>query len=469
MSRTETNGKQQQRTAEVSIGCVKTPAERAPSARTTRVAMQYGLPVSGSPERTLDEMTVPIARGRIVLVVGPSGSGKSTALRQIVSGCRGGECVDRVGFRRGVTVLDAICPHRPLSEALELMNACGLGEARLWMRAYDELSDGQRFRARLARAIGRHFARRSPAPLVCDEFGTGLHKRLRNAIAFNLRKLVTRHDLSLVLACCDDDIAGDLQPDVTVRLLGGGRGEITSTKPRRKRVSFSRRLVIERGSKRDYDAFSAMHYRSTDELGFVDKVFVVRDGKGGPLVGIVVYSHGPLELTLRNRATNGRFLRNPRRLNREMRILRRLVVHPDVRGCGLGRRLVEETLPRVGTPFVECLASMGDVNPVFEKAGMSRIGTCALPATPARILGRLAGLDVDPLGRDFVMHVCRRPKVRQLVASAVRAWYAATTAGGERRVERQSPEFLAQIFRGLIGSRPVYFLWQRGQNKKKAG
>ena len=48
---------------------------------------------------------------------------------------------------------------------------------------------------------------------------------------------------------------------------------------------------------------SAVHYREADELGFVDKVFVLRERGSGERLGIVVYAHPPLELALRNRAT----------------------------------------------------------------------------------------------------------------------------------------------------------------------
>jgi hypothetical protein len=43
----------------------------------------------------------------------------------------------------------------------------------------------------------------------------------------------------------------------------------------------------------------------------------------------------------------------------------------------------------------------------------------------------------------------------------VTAWYRATTAEGAARVARQAPPLLARLFRGLIGSRPVYYLWKR--------
>jgi ABC-type thiamine transport system ATPase subunit len=425
------------------------------------VARQFGLPPFSRPQRILDPLTVRLGPGRIILLIGPSGSGKSTVLRLVADRCPRAHFVDRTRFPTGRPIIDAIGPRRPLPEVLKVMTACGLGEAHLWMRTINELSDGQRFRARLARAVASLARTNKTTPILCDEFCSGLHRRLARSIAFNLRKLATGRNLCLLLAAGNDDIAADLQPDTTVRLFGRGRFTIEDNVPRRKQISFARRLEIGRGCKRDYDEFAAMHYRTTDELGFVDKVFVLREGPKGELLGIVVYSHPPLELALRNQATKGRFTRRPKHLNEQMRILRRLVIHPDVRGCGLGHRLVRKTLPKVGTRFVECLASMGEVNPVFEKAGMKRIGTCAEPPSRVRILDELKALDVDPYAREFVAIVARRPRVRRLVAQLVYQWYQATTGSGEQRVARQSPQFLAQTFRGLIGVRPVYFLWCR--------
>lgn len=187
----------------------------------------------------------------------------------------------------------------------------------------------------------------------------------------------------------------------------------------------------------------------------------MRDGAGGDLLGIVVYSHPPLELSLRNRATGGVFSRNPKRLNRSLRILRRLVIHPDLRGCGLGHYLVRKTLPLVGTEYVECLAAMGEFNPVFEKAGMQRIGQYDIQEKRKAAIEALRDMDVDPNSRVFPMQVCRRRRVREIVSRVVYDWYAATTGGGECRVARQSPRLLAQTFRGVICSRPVYYLWRK--------
>jgi len=452
------------RSRRVGIGCRRELAVGRSSPRVAAVGETFGIPLHGRTIAIAGDRGIPLSPGRIILLLGPSGSGKSSVLQRIDEQCIGACSVQRIGFPPSTAIIDRVAPGAPLADALALLTRCGLGDAHLWVRRFDTLSDGERFRARLARAIAIHQPTADAQPLLCDEFCSLLHRRAARAIAFSLRKLVTQRGMCMVLASVHDDIVADLQPDTIVRFDGAGGCAIETRAVRpNKPISLRRSLRIEPGVKRDYEALAGMHYRATAELGFVDKVFVLRDrGEPQPL-GIVVYSHGPLELALRNRATGGRFSRNPEKLNRSFRILRRLVIHPDLRGCGLGHYLVRKTLPLVGTLYVECLAGMGEFNPVFEKAGMTRVGRYPPPPGPQRAVRALREMDVDPNGMDFPRLVCRRPRVRSVVAAAVKDWYAATTAEGERRVARQSPELLAQLFRGVIGSRPVYYLWRRGR------
>ncbi len=450
------------------------------------VCLRFGVALTASSRTIAEGLRLDFSPGTITLIAGPSGSGKSLLLESISRRFPTARTVNRIAFPLDVAVVDAVAPTRPVSEALAVLTACGMGEPGLWIRRFDQLSDGERFRARLARAVSLHGRDGGSAPLLCDEFGALLHRRAAQAIAFNLRKMVTRQRLCLAVATSRDDIERDLRPDRVVRLGGDGvvvedpagawqkgtgtarngslaRRDVTrrGASPLLPRVSFARRLRIERGTLRDYERFASMHYRRRVNTGFIDKVFVMREGVGGEALGVVVYGRGPLELSMRNRATCGRFVRQSKRLNRECRMLKRLVVHPDVRGCGLGHWLVARTLPEVGTPFVECLAAMGMVNPVFEKAGMRAVGVCPAPAERDRAVAALRAAGADPVAADFVTQVCRRASVRRIVAGAVQAWYRVTTGGGETRVQRQSPSFLAHTFRQLAGSEPVYFIWAR--------
>ncbi len=461
------------------ITITRQPAAPKMTTRVGQVCRQFGIPPQPGPIRIVENLSLNFKPGTITLISGPSGSGKSTILQAIEQRGPRAHAVHRAALPINKSIVDAIGTRRELADTLQLLTACALGEPRLWLRSYDQLSDGEQFRAKLARCIDLHLhdgpAQRvgpaSPAGLLLgDEFCAMLHRRVARAIAYNLRKLTTRLRLTLVLATSNTDLLADLQPDQHVQLNSAPAEpgepaarapELTYRQPKKKPISFRRNLIVERGGKRDYHHFKPMHYRQTDELGFVDCVFVLRDKSSGEKLAIVVYSHPPLELSLRNKALDGRFKRNAKLLNKEMRILRRLVVHPDVRGCGLGHYLVRKTLPMVDVPFVECLASMGSVTPVFEKAGMERIGECPMPTNRAKLLKELQALGADPFGPDFVNQVCRRPRVRNVVAKLVYQWYQATTGQGEKRVAKQSPEFLAQAFRGLVGTQPVYYLWQR--------
>jgi len=453
---------------------IKTDGYQAPSsARLVEVCLRFGVPLSSAGRTIASDLTCELGTGTITLITGPSGSGKSLMLAEIARQFPTSRWVNNTPFPLDVSVLDAIAPTRPVYEALGTLTACGLGEPMLWIRRFNQLSDGEQYRARLARALSLHQQQGNKAPLLCDEFGSILHRRIAKAMAFNLRKLVTREGISLVVAISADDLERDLQPDQVIRL---GRPEpivekstanLANQPAKHRAISFIRQLRIERGKLRDYECFAPMHYRTRDQIGFVDKVFVLRHGASGDPVGVVIYGHPALELALRNRVTGGRFVRNGKRLNREMRVLKRLVIHPDIRGCGLGHWLVERTLPLAGVRFVECLAAMGAVNPVFDKAGMLRIGTVAPPPSSKTTLDKLRATGADPLAADFVTQVCRRPTVRRLVADCVFDWYRTTTGGGEQRVAKQSPRTLAQTYRQLAGSRPVYFIWARDERDQK--
>lgn len=428
--------------------------------REVEVCLRFGV-VREEPaiDRTWPEQAR-VKPGTLTLVTGPSGSGKSLLLASLSRQRPACRWVDRMPFPGDVSVVDAVAPGQSLADALSALAASGLGEPAQWLRRFEHLSAGEQFRARLARALS--LARRSPGcPLLCDEFGTLLHRRLARAIAFSLRKLVTRERLTVVVATAHDDLRADLAPDTVVRLTWRGEATVEAGARAARGPSLARRLRIERGSLREYEALAALHYRRRRQVGYVDRVYVLREGIGGEPLGVVVYGHSPLELSLRNEATGGRYRGDAARLNREVRILRRLVMHPDVRGCGLGHRLVAETLPRVGTKYVECLAAMGVVNPVFEKAGMRRIGLCAQPDGLRESMRAIAALGADPLATDFVEAVCRRPAVRRIVAKAVCDWYRASTGGGDRRVARQDPATLARTYRQMVGSQPVYYLWSR--------
>jgi ABC-type ATPase with predicted acetyltransferase domain len=119
-----------------------------------------------------------------------------------------------------------------VEERMATLAACGLAEARLLLRTPAELSEGQRYRFRLARA----FAAGRPW-VACDEFTATLDRTLAKAVAFNVRKLAARSGTGLLAATTHEDVLDDLAPDVLVRCDGDGR--VAVERPVRKRCGVS--------------------------------------------------------------------------------------------------------------------------------------------------------------------------------------------------------------------------------------
>ncbi|MCB9858411.1 MAG: AAA family ATPase [Phycisphaerales bacterium] len=444
----------------VKVTVIREPGVAPMSARKREICWDFGIPPREAPCEIVDAMEIGVGPGRIVLVTGPSGSGKSTILRAIADEVGGGAWVAASRFPSKLSVVDCVAPRSQTAVALEILTACGLGEPRLWVRRFQDLSDGERFRAALARTIGSVIRLKDRPVIFCDEFTSALHRRIAKCVAFNLRKLVTRHGLRLVVATTSDDIAADLQADQRID-LGGVSADVVHHQPQRRPATLRRRVHVERGSVRDYRVFGPMHYRHRDSLGFVDKVFLLKETASDEAVGILVVAHAPIELSLRNRATNGRFIRNVRRLNKELRIVRRLIMHPDVRGCGLGHHFVRESLPLVGVRFVEALAAMGTVNPVFEKAGMHCVGQCPQPKGRLRLLERLSKWGVDPFSAEFAQSIEQRPRVRRFVEATIQDWVTSLHTPLKYSPETRTSKQLSGAFRQLLGRPPMYYLWDR--------
>ncbi len=120
--------------------------------RSLVVAEAFGLGIDEAQKFKVLEAELKIGQQDIVYITGDSGSGKSVLLRAIRADL-GGEAVDL----SEVTV----DPEKPLietvgatvEEGLELLSRVGLNDAFLFLRTYNQLSDGQKYRYRIAKLI----------------------------------------------------------------------------------------------------------------------------------------------------------------------------------------------------------------------------------------------------------------------------------------------------------------------------
>ncbi len=178
----------------------------------------------------------PVAEaGKIVLFNGPSGGGKTTALRRHADAAReaGWHVVDVGRLRlKPVACVEQFGKsgddERDFAFAASRLNQVGLGEVRVMLRPPSRLSDGQRWRLRVAVAVfgvlRRHaLAKKAKRPgvpelLVIDEFCAVLDRVAGPVVARSLRQTIDRVSrvgapLAAAVATSHDDLRPALRPD----------------------------------------------------------------------------------------------------------------------------------------------------------------------------------------------------------------------------------------------------------------
>ena len=150
------------------------------------------------------DLPIDDAAWKVGLIVGPSGSGKSSIGRQIW----GGDALWEPAWPKGRPIVDAIAPRGPFDQVTGALASVGLGDVPAWLRPYDVLSNGEKFRANLARLISE-----APARVVVDEFTSVVDRQIARFGALAFSKAWKRTAGQCVLLSCHYDVIDWLEPD----------------------------------------------------------------------------------------------------------------------------------------------------------------------------------------------------------------------------------------------------------------
>ena len=361
------------------------------SPRAIIVAEAFGLGIDETQKFTVLDAELKIGPHDVVYVTGDSGSGKSVLLRALRKDL-GEEAIDLAEIQ--------IEPNKPLietiggtvEEGLELLSKVGLNDAFLFLRSYDQLSDGQKYRYRIAKLIES-----KKQWWILDEFVGILDRDTAKIIAFNLQKVARQQGKAAIVATTHGDLIEDLSPSVHVHKRFGQ--EISSkyfpNNPTAE-CSLIKEMTIAPGTMDDWRQLCQFHYRS-HRVSAVRRIFTLR--RGEELCGVVVYCYPPA-------CAYGRRMVLPRmtfkELNQNLSCINRIVIHPKYRTVGLGAKLIRETLQMAGTPYVEMVAVMAKYNPFAEHAGLQRIAMQEASKATLHVADILTefGFDIQLLGSE---------------------------------------------------------------------
>ena len=183
------------------------------SQRVLEIAEAFGIGLEEKDFVVFDKMKLGVREGDIVYITGQSGGGKSVLLRELSRQMtERGQAVanlDDIKFNPDLPLIDQI--GKDSKEAIKLLGRAGINDAYLWVRKPGELSDGQRYRFRLAKAMES-----GSDVWVADEFLAVLDRTSAKVIAFALQKVARQVGVTVLVATTHTDMVADLYPDLVI-------------------------------------------------------------------------------------------------------------------------------------------------------------------------------------------------------------------------------------------------------------
>lgn len=266
---------------------------------TKRVLKMYDVPLSDENVTVIkNNITLP-KEWNVGLIYGPSGAGKSTLLKTFGESFHpiwNEDCV--------ISNFKEVTP----DEAIAGLSAVGFSTPPAWLRPYSALSNGEKFRADLARTIVTN-----KEVIIIDEFTSVVDRNVAKAVSFALQKYVKKYNKKVILASCHADIIEWLQPDWVYNPIDG----ITHSERslwQRPKIN----LKIFRAKYEAWDLFKHYHYLS-NELHKACRIY------------LITWNDIPVAITC--------ILAFPHAIVKNAWRESRTVVLPDFQGLGFGTKI----------------------------------------------------------------------------------------------------------------------------------
>lgn len=270
-----------------------------PSAQKTKINFSFNAPIEEKP-------------WKIGLIVGPSGAGKSSVMKKMFPN---DAIVTEYEWPENEAVIDGF-GSKPTKEITTALSSVGFSSPPSWLKPYRVLSNGEKFRTTMARALT------DERPLVVlDEYSSVVDRQAAQIGSWALQKNIrSKQDKQFVAVTCHYDVIEWLQPDWVLQPhLGSFEWRFLQRRP----------TVEMQICRADYQAwrwFSSHHYLSAD-LHKAAKCFVgLIDNKLAAFAGLLYFPH-PKAKTIWS--------------------LSRLVVLPEFQGLGIGAYGFTENIGKI--------------------------------------------------------------------------------------------------------------------------
>lgn len=273
--------------------------------RNEQIAGMFDIPASEKLKKEWD-VNFPIEdfdAWNIGVIVGASGTGKTTLAKKLFneSSYFNGHEWD---FNK--SVVDCFKSDLKCKDITEILSKVGFSSPPAWLLPYQNLSNGQKFRADIARSLIE-----SDSIIVFDEFTSVVDRNVAKIGSAAISKYIKNNNKQFVAVSCHYDILEWLEPDwiFDVSTMQFYRGNL-------RRPSIN--IIVRQVKNTVWDLFKGHHYLSADAnksaiyfCAFIDDVPVA-------LCAVLHFPHPKVK---------------------NMKKEHRLVVLPDYQGIGIGVKL----------------------------------------------------------------------------------------------------------------------------------
>ena len=183
-----------------------------PTEKVISVCQMFGLTIDRLRERCkIHKCHLKIQQGDIVYINGPSGSGKTVLLKELEKSIPTEDRINlsEIELPADKTVVE--CIEGSLLSSLQLFSTAGLSDCFCILNQPNNLSDGEKYRFRLAMAMAA-----KKKYIIADEFSSELDRITAASISYKIRNFAKKTGTIFILASCHSDILLDLAPDILV-------------------------------------------------------------------------------------------------------------------------------------------------------------------------------------------------------------------------------------------------------------
>lgn len=168
--------------------------------RVSKIMSDFDVKLEHSNEHFVGDIFLP-DDWQIGVIVGRSGTGKTTIAKEMF-----GEQIFTGGTYTHESVIDDM-PPGSVDNITQMFYAVGFGSVPSWLKPYSVLSNGEKMRVDLARALlERDF-------VVFDEFTSVVDRTVAKTSCMAVRKAIKRTSKKFIAVSCHEDILEWLEPD----------------------------------------------------------------------------------------------------------------------------------------------------------------------------------------------------------------------------------------------------------------